>query len=253
VKTGTGGAGFSSFRGGRRVFGSRGLGQVSPQPENRIPSLYHVRYTVPAANSQLEFWIDLTVLVRFNEDITIREGIVKTRVGVFSLVALFCFALGCQDKAVRTELEAMKVRAAIEEQNMGLVRRMLERLDTGDFEAYREFFSPEYAYYLPSGIATPANLDEMIAGVKVYFNAFPDLVHHVDELLAFKDKVILRFTARGTHRGELDGLPPTGNTMEVSSIEIFTIKNGKIVEERQEADMLGMMSHLGLELGPKAH
>jgi predicted ester cyclase len=47
------------------------------------------------------------------------------------------------------------------------------------------------------------------------------------------------------------GIPATGNEVEVSSIIIFRIENGKVAEERQEADMLGFMQQFGMELKPK--
>ncbi len=55
----------------------------------------------------------------------------------------------------------------------------------------------------------------------------------------------------GTHQGEFQGIPATGNEIEVSTILIWSFKNGKIVEEREEANWLGMMQQLGMELKPK--
>jgi len=63
--------------------------------------------------------------------------------------------------------------------------------------------------------------------------------------------VIIRFTARGTHQGDLEGIPATGNEMELSSITILRFENGKVVEGWQETDTLGMMMQLGMELKPK--
>jgi len=166
------------------------------------------------------------------------------------LVLLLCFSFACQDKAAMAELEKYKTQAAIEKQNEELIRQMFSDLDKANWDSYKGFFGPEFFYCLPSAASVPVKVEEMVEGVKMYFNAFPDLAHQIVELIAVKDKVIVRFIAKGTHKGELEGLPPTGNTMEVSSIEIFTIKAGKIVEERQEADMLGMMTQLGMELKP---
>jgi len=174
----------------------------------------------------------------------------KYRVAVL-LAPLLCFTLACQDKAAMAELKQMKNQADIEKRNEELIRQMFNELDKANWDSYKGFFAPEFLYYLPSAFGAPTKVEQMVEGVKIYFHAFPDLVHQIVELISFKDKVILRFIARGTHKGDLEGLPPTGNAMEVSSIEIFTIKDGKIIEERQEADMLGMMTQLGMELKPR--
>lgn len=167
------------------------------------------------------------------------------------LVLLLCFSFACQDKAARAELKQMKDQADVEKRNEDLIRQMFNELDKANWDSYKGFFAPEFLYYLPSAAGAPTKVEDMVEGVKIYFRAFPDLVHQIVELIPVEDKVILRFIARGTHKGELEGLPPTGNAMEVSSIEIFTIKAGKIIEERQEADMLGMLAQLGMELKPK--
>jgi len=56
---------------------------------------------------------------------------------------------------------------------------------------------------------------------------------------------------RGTHEGEFRGIPATGNKVEVSGIMMTRIENGIIVEDKEEADMLGFMQQLGMELKPK--
>ena len=73
----------------------------------------------------------------------------------------------------------------------------------------------------------------------------------MEELFASDDKVIFRFIQRGTHEGEYRGIPATGKKYESSGILITRIVNGKIVEQREEFDLLGMMMQLGMELKPK--
>ena len=65
------------------------------------------------------------------------------------------------------------------------------------------------------------------------------------------DKVVLRFVVQGTHKAELEGIPPTGNKVVVSTFSIFRLKDGLIVEEIEDADMLGLYQQLGMELKPK--
>lgn len=65
------------------------------------------------------------------------------------------------------------------------------------------------------------------------------------------DRVVLRFVVQGTHKAELEGIPPTGNKVEISALLIFRIKDGKVVEEVEEADLLGFYQQLGMELKPR--
>ena len=73
----------------------------------------------------------------------------------------------------------------------------------------------------------------------------------MEELIATEDKTIIRFIERGTHEGEFMGIPATGNKYESSGILINRIENGKIVEQREELDILGLYQQLGMELKPK--
>ena len=172
---------------------------------------------------------------------------------ILPLALILCFMVGCQNKEAMAELEAMRAQAKVEAQNEKLIRNYFKELDKGNAEILKEVYTPDAAYYFPSRISESMSLEQEIEMVKMFHNAIPDLIHNIEELFSVGDKVIVRFVARGTHTGELEemGLPATGNKAEVSSIIIFRIENGKVVEERQEADMLGLMQQLGMELKPK--
>ena len=172
---------------------------------------------------------------------------------ILPLAMILCFAVSCQDKAAMAELEEFRAQAALEKQNKELVLRYNEEMDNQNFDAVMELLSPDYAYCFPSGGSEPGSREQAIAQVKMFQNAVPDLVHNIEEIMAVGDKVIFRFIARGTNTGDIKemGITATGNSVEVSSIVIVRIKNGKIVEEWQEADMLGFMQQFGFELKPK--
>ena len=170
---------------------------------------------------------------------------------VLSLVLVICFVVGCQDKEAIAELEEFKAQAALEEQNIQLFKNFYEAVESGDVEKMREFFSPETVYYSPSGNPNPMSGEENIAFTKMIIEAIPDISHNFEEIYAVDNKVIARGMIGGTHEKELEGFPPPGNTFKVSAIYIFTIKDGKIIEMRDETDMLGLMIQLGMELKPK--
>jgi len=149
------------------------------------------------------------------------------------------------------ELEEMKAQADVEEQNKEVVKGYIEEINKGNAEVFKEFCAPEYAFYNPSNSPKPLSREETIEFHKMVHRAFPDANWSVEELFAVGDRVIVWNIVTGTHEGEFQGIPATGNKIEVSSILMLRIQNGKIVEEREEADILGMMMQLGMELKTK--
>jgi len=85
----------------------------------------------------------------------------------------------------------------------------------------------------------------------MHFQVFPDLVQTIEEIIARGDKVIVRTIAHGTHLGDHEGIPVTGNKIVFSAIRIFQIDNGKIIKVWEESDLLGLFQQLGMELKPK--
>ena len=79
----------------------------------------------------------------------------------------------------------------------------------------------------------------------VYRTAFPNLRVTVDQQIAEGDLVVTRWTATGTHRGELFGTAPTKKRVSVQGIVISRITDGKIAEEFECYDTLGMLRQLG--------
>jgi len=170
---------------------------------------------------------------------------------ILPLALILCFMVSCQDKEAKAELEEMKTQAKVEAKNEELVKRSIEAWGKGDFEAFKELLAPDFAFYYPSGSTTPWSLEETIEIGKMLQKAFPDISFSIEELIAVGDRVIFRFIQRGTHEGEYMGIPATGNKIESSGILIARIENGKVVEQREEFDMMGFMQQLGMELKPK--
>jgi steroid delta-isomerase-like uncharacterized protein len=174
----------------------------------------------------------------------------KNPILVVSLVLLLCFTFGCQNKAEKAELERFRTQAKLEEQNKEIVKRFFEEFNKGNMEIFNELCVPDYSFYFPSNNPKPMSREEQIEQEKMNFRNFPDLNLRIDKLFADGDTVIVWFIITGTHQGEWEGIPATGNKLEIRAIEIYRIENGKIVETRQEADYLGLMQQLGMELKP---
>jgi predicted ester cyclase len=88
---------------------------------------------------------------------------------------------------------------------------------------------------------------EAIKGfIASYRSAFPDVRSVVDEQIAEGDKVVTRWTSRGTHLGELNGIAPTGKPIEMTGVTIERISGDRIVEVWVAKDDLGMLQQLGV-------
>lgn len=80
----------------------------------------------------------------------------------------------------------------------------------------------------------------------MFRQALPDWHTEVDQLVAEADVVVERFTASGTHRGELMGVQPTGKTIVLLGVNVFRIDGDRIVERWGRLDELGLLRQLGL-------
>lgn len=76
------------------------------------------------------------------------------------------------------------------------------------------------------------------------FVAFPDIRFTPEDMVAEGDRVVVRFSIVGTHKGEFMGVAPTGKKVKWSGINIGRVVNGQIVELWGEADFLGLMRQL---------
>jgi steroid delta-isomerase-like uncharacterized protein len=134
------------------------------------------------------------------------------------------------------------------EENKATVRRFMEEsLGEGKPELVDELLNSNFVRYDPYIEAGEVRGTQTVKDNIVWFgNAFPDLSCTVEEQVAEGEKVVSRWTLRGTHRGEFFGVAATGNRVEFTGIQIDRFdESGKIVEERAEFDLLGAMRQMG--------
>lgn len=129
--------------------------------------------------------------------------------------------------------------------NKALVRRTIdEAFNKGNLAVVDELAAPNYVFHEPTAgdEKGPDGLKQMIT---MHRNAFPDLRIAIDDQISEGDRVVTRWTARGTHKGELMGIAPSGQQITVTGITISRLANGKCVEEWENYDALGMMRQIG--------
>lgn len=130
--------------------------------------------------------------------------------------------------------------------NKALARRLLEeafnagRLDVTDEIVATDFVGHDPS--LPEEVRGPSGVKELIAG---YRAAFPDIHMTIEDQIADGDRVVSRWRATGTHQGELMGIPGTGKQATVTGVTIDRIEDGRIAENWNYWDTLGLLQQLG--------
>ncbi|MDR7415791.1 MAG: ester cyclase [Armatimonadota bacterium] len=132
------------------------------------------------------------------------------------------------------------------EENKALVRRFYEEIDKGNIDAMDELVAEDYINHDPPpfpGLATGR------AGLKQAFEMFWKATpgrHIIEDQVAEGDKVVTRLRAVGKHEGELAGIPPSGNDLDVKAVAIHRIENGKLAEHWSVVDSAALLSQLGV-------
>ncbi len=175
--------------------------------------------------------------------------IMKKLTLIFSV--LFIVLISCQDNQTKGELEKYRAQTVLEEQNQAIVTRVFDRLNQRDETVYQELYAANYSWYLPANNSKKLSREEEAGSVKLLWSSFPDIQWKIEEIIAKENMVIVRFTASGTHKEEYQGIPPTNDTFESGGLWIGMLEDSKIVEVREEFDILGWMQQLGMELQMK--
>jgi steroid delta-isomerase-like uncharacterized protein len=142
-------------------------------------------------------------------------------------------------------------RMTTTEQNKRLVSDFIDSLFTkGDLDAVDRYLAPDFVNHDPPFGVTP-DREGMRAAGEMMRAAFPDW--HSDQHLVVGegDIVVERFTASGTHRADVLGVPPTGDTVSLEGINIFRVDGGRIVERWGRLDELGFLGGLGVVTWPR--
>jgi steroid delta-isomerase-like uncharacterized protein len=136
--------------------------------------------------------------------------------------------------------------AMSEQHNKQIVDEFIQALFTrGELDAVDRYLTPEFVNHDPTFPDEPGDRESMRAVGEVIRAAFPDWHSDLEELIASGDKVVERFTASGTHEGEIMGIAPSGRTVTLPGINVYRLVDGKIVERWGKLDMLGFMRQLG--------
>lgn len=132
------------------------------------------------------------------------------------------------------------------EENKQLIRRFVEEaINQQNAGAIDEIVAQDFVEHVPFPGQGPGR-EGLKYAVAALLSGFPDMQWTIDEQVAEGEKVVSRFTMRGTHHGEFLAIPPTGKSIEVWGIVIDVVRNREFAESRIILDMMGLMHQLGV-------
>jgi len=144
----------------------------------------------------------------------------------------------------------MVAQSEIEAQNKAVVQRYWDgKWNERRPEILDELQTRDVVYH--GTTVTMNNLEEYKQVYSGFLSVLHDTKITIDGIIAEGDKVMTRATVSGVQKGELEGVPTTGNSFTMSGFTVFRLVDGKIAEEWEDWDWLGLYQQLGMELKPK--
>src|ERR687886_107331 len=132
--------------------------------------------------------------------------------------------------------------------NKAAIRRFIgQAFNAGDLAVVDELVATDYVLHFTPEVHGPEGMKQFITA---YRTVFPDYTCTIDDQVAEGDKVVTRWTVRGTQKGELMGIPPTGRQVSLGGVAIDRLVDGQVAETWLEADVLGMLQQLGVVPAP---
>lgn len=137
-----------------------------------------------------------------------------------------------------------------ESENEALIREYFRAWDEGDVDAIAACFADDFSttYAGPDGEEVTVEPSDVRAWIAGWLDTISEMRHEVHDLVADDDRVMAKITYTGTHSGEVFGVEPTGNRVEVREFCSFRIEDGSIVAFDWLGDDLALLRQLGVEL-----
>ncbi len=126
------------------------------------------------------------------------------------------------------------------EENKAIVRRWIEAYNKRNLDLFDEFIAPDYFDH-----TNQVDAEGLKQLFDMGFTAFPDWHETIEDIIAEGDKVWVRISYTGTHKGEWRGLAPTGKKITATAVDIYRIVNGKLAEYWNVTDTLNILKPIG--------
>ena len=131
------------------------------------------------------------------------------------------------------------------QENKDIVQRVVDLINEGKLDQVKDLYTSDFSNH-NSSAPTVQDREALVQQFAAWGAAFPDGHATIEDMVAEGDKVAKRWTYRGTHKGELMGIPATGKEITMTAITIYRLSGGKVAECWWNYDTLGMMQQLGV-------
>ena len=136
--------------------------------------------------------------------------------------------------------------AANAQQNLAMTKRLYDEVyNKLNINALDEAFATNATIFDDAVHNRKQNLREYKETENLYKRAFPNRKTKIDDIFATDDKVVVRWTVTGTHKGDLKDIATTNSNFKITGISVYHFTNGKITEVHQSWDRLGLLEQLG--------
>jgi steroid delta-isomerase-like uncharacterized protein len=162
------------------------------------------------------------------------------------LAGVALLAVAVAERLRRRRGEQTEGRKHVSEANKTISRRLVEEVfNEGKYDLIEEIIVATFVNHDPA-TGDVTGIDGVRQNIDGYRSAFPDIKITIEEQIAEGNLVATRWTAKGTHKGELMGIAATGKEATVTGLTLDKIKDGKIVESWNNWDTFGLMRQLGV-------
>jgi predicted ester cyclase len=132
------------------------------------------------------------------------------------------------------------------ENNKQMACDYIKAFGVGDDTWFRRHIAPEFRRNdpgLPFEVRGPEGVKQLADG---FLAGIPDMALFIEDVVGEGEKVLVRLRAKGTHKGELMGIPATGRSVDIDVLDLFEFRDGMLVEQWALIDNLGMLRQIGV-------
>ena len=138
------------------------------------------------------------------------------------------------------------------DENKRIVRRFVEECwNQGSLNKVSELLADQVRFHDPVFPNMNAGIQNIKNHIETSRKAFPDLNFTIDDTIAEGNEVVVHWTARGTHKGQFLGMPPTDRKVTIDGTSIYRLEGSKIAEAHANWNLASMMAQLGVFEVPK--
>lgn len=130
--------------------------------------------------------------------------------------------------------------------NKEIMQQFLQFINTGDPAIGKPVIDDEVIFYAPTSPEPMKGFEGYMGVLAMMRGAMPDIKWHIEEMIAEDEKVLVRYTMTGTQTQPLMGIPATGKSINVTAMNIYEFKDGKIIREHGLPDMFSLLMQLGV-------